>query len=266
VIRTYDLGGDKLPPPFASQVEANPFLGWRAIRICLDQPELLRTQVRATLRAAAHANLWLMLPLVTRLDEVERTRAILVEEDERLSRQGIEAARTVPLGAMIETPAAAILADRLVEISDFVSVGTNDLTQYTLVVDRGNARLVDRFLPHDPSVLRLLKMIADAAAHARKPASVCGEMASEPLLAFLLLGLGYETLSVAPPALPLLKWTMRQVSAASARAAATAALAALTAEEVLDILRLALAEAVDVKLLDPDARLPVARRAAKLKV
>jgi len=266
VVRTYDLGGDKFPQPFQGAEEANPFLGWRAIRVCLDQPELLRTQARAALRAAAHADIWLMLPLVTRLDEVERARAIVLEEGEQLAARGIEAARSVPIGAMIETPAAALIADRLAAISDFVSVGTNDLTQYTLVVDRGNARLADRFTPHDPSVLRLLTMVADAARAAGKPASVCGEMASEPVSAFLLIGMGYDTLSVSPPALPLVKWTVRQVSAAHARTAARAALDARSAEDVLDTLRLALAQAVDVKLLDPDARLPVGKRAASLNV
>jgi phosphotransferase system enzyme I (PtsI) len=266
VVRTYDLGGDKFPAPFRAPAEANPFLGWRAIRVCLDEPEMFRTQIRAILRAAARANLHLMIPLVTRLDEVERTREFVAEEAERLSRQGIEAAATVPVGVMIETPAAAVLADRFVEISDFLSVGTNDLTQYTLVVDRGNARLADRFTPHDPSVLRLLKLVAEAARAAGKPASVCGEMASEPLSAFLLLGLGYETLSVAPPALPLIKWLIRQVSTAQARAAADAALAARSAALSLDILRFALAEAVDLSLLDPDARLPAGRRSGSLKL
>jgi len=266
VIRTYDLGGDKLPPPFRVSWEANPQLGWRAIRVCLDEPQIFHAQVRAALRAAAHADIRLMIPLVTRLDEVERTRAIVAEEAERLAQSGAQAARTLPVGVMVETPAAAVMADRLAAISDFLSVGTNDLTQYTLVVDRGNARLADRFTPHDPSVIRLLKMVADAGRAAGKPASVCGEMASEPLLAFLLIGLGYETLSVAPPALPLVKWTVRQISAAQARAAAESALAARTADEVLDILRLTLADAVDLKLLDPDARLPAGRRAASLNV
>jgi len=266
VIRTYDLGGDKLPPPFRVSWEANPQLGWRAIRVCLDEPQIFHAQVRAALRAAAHADIRLMIPLVTRLDEVERTRAIVAEEAERLAQSGAQAARTLPVGVMVETPAAAVMADRLAAISDFLSVGTNDLTQYTLVVDRGNARLADRFTPHDPSVIRLLKMVADAGRAAGKPASVCGEMASEPLSAFLLIGLGYETLSVAPPALPLVKWTVRQISAAQARAAAESALAARTADEVLDILRLTLADAVDLKLLDPDARLPAGRRAASLNV
>ena len=266
VIRTYDLGGDKFPAPFRTPAEANPFLGWRAIRVCLDEPEMFRTQIRAVLRAAVTGNLHLMIPLVTRLDEVERTRELMQEEAARLEKQGVAAAKSVPLGVMVETPAAAVLADRLVEISDFLSVGTNDLTQYTLVVDRGNARLADRFTPHDPSVLRLLKLVAEAARAGGKPASVCGEMASEPVSAFLLLGLGYETLSVAPPALPIIKWLIRQVTIAQARAAADAALAARTAQLALDILRFALAEAVDVSLLDPDARLPAGRRSGSLKL
>ena len=266
VVRTYDLGGDKLPAPFRAPAETNPQLGWRAIRVCLDRPDIFRTQVRAALRAAKHADIWLMIPLVTRLDELERTRELVVAEAGNLAREGIAAASSLPVGVMVETPAAAIIADRLAAAAEFLSVGTNDLTQYTLVVDRGNARLAERFTPHDPSVLRLLKMVADAARAAGKPASVCGEMASEPLSAFLLIGLGYETLSVAPPALPLVKWTVRQVSAARARAAAEQALAARTADEALDLLRLALAEAVDLKLLDPDARLPAGRRSATLNV
>jgi phosphotransferase system enzyme I (PtsI) len=266
VIRTYDLGGDKFPAPFRTSSEANPALGWRAIRVCLDEPEMFRTQIRAVLRAAVTADLHLMIPLVTRLDEVERTRELMHEEAARLEKQGIPAAKSVPLGVMVETPAAAVLADRLVEISDFLSVGTNDLTQYTLVVDRGNARLADRFTPHDPSVLRLLKLVAEAARSAGKPASVCGEMASEPLSAFLLIGLGYATLSVAPPALPIVKWLIRQVNITQARTAAEAALAARSAELALDILRFALAEAVDLTLLDPDARLPAGRRSGSLKL
>src|SRR5206468_2407414 len=179
---------------------------------CLDRPEIFRTQVRAALRAAAHADIQVMIPLVTRLDEVDRTRVIVGEEAANLKREGVEAASSVPVGVMVETPAAAVLADRFVAASDFLSVGTNDLTQYTLVVDRGNARLADRFTPHDPSVLRLLQQVADAACAAKKPASVCGEMASDPLSAFLLIGLGYETLSVAPPSLPRIRWLVRQVS------------------------------------------------------
>ncbi len=249
VVRTFDLGGDKFPAAFRAPTEPNPFLGWRAIRVCLDQEDMFRTQIRAALRAAARTQIHLMIPLVTRLDEVERTRELVVDEGQRLAREGIEAAPTVPVGVMIETPAAAILADRLAAVSDFLSVGTNDLTQYTLVVDRGNARLADRFTPHDPSVLRLLRMVADAARAAGKPASVCGEMASEPLPAVLLIGLGYDALSVAPPALPLLRWLVRHVSLERARAAAEEALAAHSAAEVLAVAHRALAELIDLRLL-----------------
>ena len=265
VIRSYDLGGDKFPAAFQAPYEANPFLGWRAIRVCLDQPELFRAQIRAVLRAAADADLRLMIPLVTRLSEVERTREMVVEEGARLAQQGVPAAASVPVGVMVETPAAAVLADRFAEVSDFLSVGTNDLTQYTLVVDRGNARLADRFTPHDPSVLRLLKQVADAARAAGKPASVCGEMASDPLSAFLLIGLGYETLSVAPPALPLLRWLVRQLTRDAARAGAEAALAARRETDVLDALRSAIAECIDPAQLDPEALLPMTGRRASLK-
>jgi phosphotransferase system enzyme I (PtsI) len=250
VIRSYDLGGDKFPAAWQAPYEANPFLGWRAIRVCLDHPDLFRGQIRAVLRAAADAQIHLMIPLVTRLAEVERTREIVAEEGARLAKEGVRAAASVPVGVMMETPAAAVLADRFAAEADFLSVGTNDLTQYTLVVDRGNARLADRFTPLDPSVLRLLKQIADAACAARKPASVCGEMASEPLSAFLLIGLGYETLSVAPPSLPRIRWLVRQLSHQQAVAAAAAALAARTEAEVLEILRAGVAACgVDPTLL-----------------
>ncbi len=265
VIRTYDLGGDKFPAAFQAPYEANPFLGWRAIRVCLDQPELFRAQIRAVLRAAADAELQLMIPLVTRLSEVERTRELVVEEGARLAQQGVRAAASVPVGVMVETPAAAVMADRFAEVSDFLSVGTNDLTQYTLVVDRGNARLADRFTPHDPSVLRLLKQVADAARAAGKPASVCGEMASDPLSAFLLIGLGYETLSVAPPALPLLRWLVRQLTRRATQAGAQAALDARRDTDVLEALRSAIAECIDPAQLDPEALLPVTGRRASLK-
>jgi phosphotransferase system enzyme I (PtsI) len=249
VVRTFDLGGDKFPAAFRAPAEPNPFLGWRAIRVCLDQEDMFRTQIRAVLRAAVSCPIHLMIPLVTRLDEVERTRALVADEAERLARAGVPAATHVPVGVMVETPAAAVLADRLAAASDFLSVGTNDLTQYTLVVDRGNARLADRFTPHDPSVLRLLQIVVEAARAAGKPASVCGEMASEVLPAFLLIGLGYDTLSVAPPALPLLRWVVNRVSVGHAQSAASQALAARSAADVLAIARRALADCIDLRLL-----------------
>ena len=151
---------------------------------------------------------------------------------EALRRAGIRAAASVPVGVMIETPAAVLIADRLAEVSAFFSVGTNDLTQYTLAVDRGNARLADRFTPHHPSIVRQLHRVLEVGRAAGIPVSVCGEMASEPLSAVLLLGLGYDRLSVSPPALPLVKWVVRTVPEPAAARAAESALAAASAADV----------------------------------
>ncbi len=251
VIRTFDLGGDKFPATFRTTAEANPFLGWRAIRVCLDQPEVFRPQVRAILRAAAHARLKLMIPLVTTIEEVEGVRALVAEEAAGLRREGVEAAASVPVGVMIETPAAVLIADRLAAVSDFLSVGTNDLVQYTLAVDRGNARLAARFDPHHPAILRSLAEVRAAGAAAGIEVSVCGEMASDPISVFLLVGLGYRVLSVAAPSLPVVRWLVRQVRAADAAACAAAALRRRTAPEITAAARAALGEVVDLKLLDP---------------
>jgi phosphotransferase system enzyme I (PtsI) len=239
VIRTFDLGGDKFPAAWQPPAEPNPFLGWRSIRVCLDEPELFRPQLRAVLRAAAERDLRLMLPLVTGPEEVEATQALLDEEAENLAREGVRAAKTVPLGVMIETPAAVALADMLAKQVAFFSVGTNDLTQYTLVVDRGNARLAERFNSLHPAVIRQLAEVLRAAKGAGIPASVCGEMASEPLAVILLIGLGYDILSVAPPSLPLVKSVVRSVPRSVAREAAAAALQARTAGEVERLLEAA---------------------------
>jgi phosphotransferase system enzyme I (PtsI) len=256
VVRTYDLGGDKFPAAFSAPQEANPFLGWRSIRVCLDQPEIFRPQLRALLRAGSDRRIEVMLPLVTRVEEVERAREMLAEEAADLARAGIRAAKDLPLGVMIETPAAVVIADRLARVSAFFSVGTNDLTQYTLAVDRGNAHIASRFTPHDPAILRMLRdVVATGAAHA-VPVSVCGEMASEPLWAVLLMGLGFTTLSVAPPALPLLKWLVRTIPIALARSAATRALEAASPDAVTEILREAVRPVVDLRLIDPLSPLP----------
>jgi phosphotransferase system enzyme I (PtsI) len=255
-VRTFDLGGDKFPVGFDAPEEANPFLGWRSIRVCLDQPQVFRPQLRALLRAALEGNLRAMLPLVTRVDEVTATRAMLEEEADSLARAGIPAAPSIPLGTMVETPAAVMIADRLARNCDFFSVGTNDLTQYTLAVDRGNARLADRFTPQDPAVLRQLRQVLQAAREAGIPCGVCGEMASEPLTAVLLVGLGYRSLSVAPPTLLLIKWLLRRIPFEACRRAADLALDADTANDVNAILRTEVAPHVDLRLLDPHGPLP----------
>jgi phosphotransferase system enzyme I (PtsI) len=251
VIRSYDLGGDKFPAAFKAPAEANPFLGWRSIRVCLDRPELFRAQLRAVLRAAHGRNIQLMLPLVTRVEEVVRAREMLAEESAALRAAGVRAAETVPVGVMIETPAAVVIADLLARESAFFSVGTNDLTQYTMAVDRGNARLAARFTPMHPSIVRQLRTIRDCGAAAGLPVSVCGEMASDPLGAVLLLGLGYRRLSVAPPAIPLIKWVVRNVPETTAREAAERALAATDAAGVIAALREGIGGHVDLRMVSP---------------
>lgn len=256
VVRSYDLGGDKFPAAFSAPQEANPFLGWRSIRVCLDEPTLFRPQLRAILRAAADRDLWLMLPLVISLEEVTETRAIVAEEAESLHRAGIRAARDVPIGVMIETPAAVALAQEFAQVSAFLSVGSNDLTQYTLAVDRGNARLATRFSPLHPAVVRSLRQVRLAAGAAGIPSSVCGEMASDPISAVLLLGLGYDRLSIAPPSIPLVKWVVRSMPMHAATAAAEAAALATSTAQVEGILRDALGRYVDLRLVDPGSALP----------
>jgi phosphotransferase system enzyme I (PtsI) len=264
IIRSFDLGGDKFPAAFKAPVEANPFLGWRSIRVCLDYPEVFRPQVRAVLRTAAEHDIQLMLPLITTVEEVREASEIVHEEAIALQEAGIRSAPSIPVGVMIETPAAVLMVDRLAEVSSFFSVGTNDLTQYTMAVDRGNARLADRFTPHDPSIVRQLHRVLAVGRAAGLPVSVCGEMASEPLSAVLLLGLGYDRLSVSPPALPLVKWVIRTIPEEAARRAADAALQAATAAEVSAALREAVGEYIDIRLLDPQSALPGRGRMATL--
>ncbi|HWA57059.1 MAG TPA: phosphoenolpyruvate--protein phosphotransferase [Gemmatimonadales bacterium] len=265
IVRSFDLGGDKFPAAFRAPPEANPFLGWRSIRVCLDHPEIFRPQIRAVLRAAADRQIQLMLPLVTQIEEVTTTKAMVLEEALNLAREGVRAAASVPVGVMIETPAAALIADELAVHSAFFSVGTNDLVQYTLAVDRGNARLAERFTPFHPAVVRQLKLVLDAGTRAGIAVSVCGEMASDPLAVVLLLGLGYRTLSVAPPALPFLKWVVRTIPIEVAARAAFAALDATQSADITNTLRTAMQEHFDPRMLDALAALPRQTGAATLR-
>ena len=236
VIRTFDVGGDKLPVG-GFPTEPNPFLGWRAIRMCLDQPELFGVQLRALLRAAVHGDVHIMLPLVVTLDEVRAARELLDQAAADLEARGAEFRRDVPLGVMIETPAAAVASETFIDDVSFFSIGTNDLVQYTLAVDRGNANLATRFTPLHPAVLRLISRTVDTARDNGLDVAVCGEMASQPLMAFALLGLGVRQLSVAPRSVPLVKRIVRGISASQAAVAATAAKRARTAAESEQILR-----------------------------
>ncbi len=235
-IRTFDLGGDKFPVFLHMPVEENPFLGWRAVRVCLDTPDLFRTQLRALLRATAHGDVRIMLPLVTTVDEIRETRRMLEEEEAGLHAASVPFNPGYKLGIMIETPAAALIAEELGRHADFFSIGTNDLTQYTLAVDRGNARLAPRYTPFHPSVLELIRQTLHAGRSAGIEVSVCGEMAAHPLGAVMLLGLGITAMSVAPSSLSEVKKVIRSVPAGVAREAAAEALVAATSDEVLEIL------------------------------
>jgi phosphotransferase system enzyme I (PtsI) len=236
VIRTFDVGGDKLPVGGFPH-EPNPFLGWRAIRMCLDEPEIFRTQLRALLRAAAHGDVRIMLPLIVTIDEVREARSMMAEASRELTERGVAHRSDVPLGVMIETPAAVITADTLAKEVAFFSIGTNDLVQYTLAVDRGNARLATRFTPLHPAVLRLIHRTLQVGHEHGLNVSVCGEMASEPLMAFALIGLGLRTLSVAPRSVARVKQIVRGIHVSVAAAAAKAALEAGTAPAAEKILR-----------------------------
>jgi phosphotransferase system enzyme I (PtsI) len=247
-IRTFDLGGDKFPAFLQMPVEENPFLGWRAIRVCLDVPDLFRTHLRAALRATAHGDVRIMLPLINEVSEIRRTRDLLDEAAEQLKREGKPFNPAYKLGIMIETPAAALTANELARHADFFSIGTNDLVQYTLAVDRGNARLAPRFTPFHPAVLRLLDMTVNAGRAAGIEVSVCGEMAGNPLAVFLFLGLGISALSVGPSTLTETKKVIRTVPAAAARAAVTRVMGASSPDEVIAKLREGLEEWLDMSM------------------
>lgn len=248
VVRTFDLGGDKFPAFLHMPREDNPFLGWRAIRVCLDEPELFRAQLRALLRASNQGDLRVMLPLINGLDEIAAARAMLEEEADALRAAGTKVHGVPPLGIMIETPAAAMMAGELASHADFFSVGTNDLVQYTLAVDRGNARLAPLYNPFHPGVLRLLRETARAAKAAGIEAGVCGEMASNPLGAFLLIGMGYDCLSVGPASLAEVKKVIRTVHKADAEAAVRRALAADSPAGVIRLLTDHLPAELDLSL------------------
>ena len=246
-IRTFDLGGDKFPTFLHMPQEENPFLGWRAIRVCLDRPDLFRTQLRAILRATAHGDVRMMLPLVNDVDEVRRVRALLKEEEDRLRRDGIAYNSGYKLGVMIETPAAALDAAELARQCDFFSIGTNDLVQYTLAVDRTNTRLAPLYNPFHPAVVRQLHQVSRVARAAGIEVSVCGELAANPLGAFLLLGLDIMTLSMAWPSIPEIKKMVRDIRIEDARRSARQALAAPTSADVTACLVEGIGDSVDLK-------------------
>ena len=238
VVRTLDIGGDKPAPYLDVAPEPNPFLGWRAIRMNTERPDVLKSQFRALLIAAeaSNADLRIMLPLVSNLFEVQLARALYEEVRQSLRQEGYRLSQPVQFGMMVEVPAAALLADHFASLVDFFSIGTNDLTQYALAVDRTNERVADLASPYHPAVLKLIAMTIAAAHEQGKWVGLCGELAGAPLAAPLLLGLGLDEFSMAPAAIPEVKARIRECSLAEGQDLAVRALALGSSDEVISLL------------------------------
>ncbi len=232
VIRTLDLGADKMGSRPLVDRENNPFLGLRSIRLSLKNQDLFRPQLRAILRAAVHGDVRMMFPLITTLAELRQARMLVNVIAEDLLEEAIPHRRDIPIGMMVEVPAAVLMLDRFVQEIDFLSIGTNDLVQYTLAVDRSNEYVADLYQSSDPAVLRLIKHSVEVAATANVPIAVCGEMSSRPARALLLLGLGVRSLSVPPNALPKVKKAIRSVSISECQEMAARAMTLESAGEV----------------------------------
>ena len=234
IIRTFDLGGDKLAPGTVDITdELNPFLGWRAIRLCLENIDIFKTQLRAILRASAVGNIKIMFPMISRLEELRGAKAVLAECHEELRRSGVPLDEEIEVGAMIEIPSAAICANVLATEVDFFSIGTNDLIQYTLAVDRVNEKIAHLYEPTHPAILRLLKMIAEAAHAHHIWVGVCGEMAGDVALVPLLLGLGMDELSAGATSVPRVKRAVQSLALPECRELVEETLKLNTSSEIL---------------------------------
>jgi phosphotransferase system enzyme I (PtsI) len=211
IIRTLDLGGDKFASHLQLAQEVNPFLGWRAIRFCLQQPELFRTQLRAILRASAEGNVKIMYPMISGMDELNQANFLVEKYKAELRAEGVPLDEKVEVGAMIEIPSAVLVADALAASANFFSIGSNDLIQYTLAADRTNEKVSHLYEPTHPAIVRLIKMTVDAAHHRGIRVGVCGEMAGDPVLVPLLIGLGVDELSVALTVVGQVKYMIRRI-------------------------------------------------------
>ncbi len=236
VIRTFDIGGDKLGNFNLSRYEKNPYLGCRAIRLMLKERTIFKTQIRAILRASAFGEVSILFPMISGVLELREAKGIVEEAKRELLELGIPFSRNIPIGCMIEVPSAAITCDIIVKECDFLSIGTNDLVQYSLAVDRGNPTMSYLYTPAHPSILRLIKMVVDEGNRAEKAVSVCGEIAADPRYTALLLGLGVHDLSVSSPSLPVIKNVIRRLSILEARKLAEHALTLSTPTEIEEVL------------------------------
>jgi phosphotransferase system enzyme I (PtsI) len=235
IIRTFDIGGDKLMAEFTK--ENNPFLGWRGIRVMLDKPDLFIEQLRAILRASTRKNVAVMFPMVSNLKEVRRARKLLDDAKHQLRKEGIPYDPRIKVGVMIEVPSAAVIAEDLAEEVDFLSIGTNDLIQYLLAVDRGNDVVSNLYQEFNPAVVRFLRRIIERGHKKGVWVGMCGEMAGDPLATILLLGLGLDEFSVVPNMLPEIKKIIRSVKFSEAQKIAKQALTLKTDDEIKDFLK-----------------------------
>jgi len=235
-LRTVDLGGDKFVSQLQFAEELNPQLGWRAIRFCLERPDIFKAQLRAMLRASVHGNIQIMFPLISGLEELRRVKTVLDEVRADLDRRGVPFNRTIAIGSMIEVPSAVIMADKIAQECDFFSIGTNDLVQYSLAVDRVNEKIAHMYEPAHPAILRMIHQTIQAAKAARIPCSICGEMAGDPLFTELLLGLGVDSLSMSAVAIPAIHAEIADINRGTAKRFANRVLRASTVTEVRRIL------------------------------
>ncbi|KYD14408.1 phosphoenolpyruvate--protein phosphotransferase [Caldibacillus debilis] len=237
IIRTLDIGGDKELPYLSLPKELNPFLGFRAIRLCLDRTDIFRTQLRALLRASTYGKLRIMFPMVATLDEFRKAKAIFLEEKEKLQAEGVPVSDSIQLGIMVEIPSTAVLADLFAKEVDFFSIGTNDLIQYTMAADRMNERVSYLYQPYHPSILRLVKRVIDAAHNEGKWAGMCGEMAGDEKAIPLLVGLGLDEFSMSATSILKARALIKKLSKADMEQLAEKALNAATTDEVLELVR-----------------------------
>ena len=232
-LRTFDIGGDKFSSAFQAPPEMNPALGLRAVRLGLARPDIFLEQLRAMVRASAHGKLMIMVPMIAAVQELRAVRRLLDRALSEVDQAGHRRAEKVPLGIMIEVPAAAIMAEELAKEAEFLSIGTNDLVQYSLAVDRTSRELAYLASPYDPAILRLIRGVVEAGRRHQRPVAVCGAMASDPLPALLLIGMGLRELSMESSALPEVKEAISRVTLAEAEAAARSALEGVTTDDVM---------------------------------
>ncbi len=255
-LRTFDIGGDKFASSFKLPAEMNPALGLRAVRLALSQPDVFLTQLRAMVRASAHGDVRIMVPMVSGIHELREVRKLLTRAIREVDARGLRHAAKIPLGVMIEVPSAAVMADVFAKEAEFFSLGTNDLIQYALAIDRTSQSLAALASPFDPSIVRLIAGVIRAARHESIPISICGAMASDPLAATLLVGLGLRELSMEAAAIPELKEAIRRITVAECEEVAAEALACDTAERVEEVVARAFAPRLYDLLAGTDEQAP----------